>query len=240
MIEFVGEGAGISTADMHRKIREIIRKEHVKLSARFGETAVARVDPYELQVRVGGAVPAVARVYMTTVGPASNGERAGALYMEVSVGGKVVGRYGGFGKTDGPYEKGVESLGAGSLSESKDSRMDTSRIDWLGVGREVHGGDHRGVEAAIAAMEWVDYVKGMSLPFSQGHAIRELMKEFRINRITALSYDGAVYHTPGKGSEDGNWHIMGIQIPYKDGPRRLYFADGGTHLVPLCTIPVID
>ena len=241
MIEFIGEGAGISTADMNRRIRTLMRREHDRLGKLFGVNAVAMPDAYEVQVKVamGDAPQATGRVYITTVGPASNGERAGAMYMEISAGGKVVGRFGGFGKTDGSYEDGVKVLSGGRpLGESKDSAVDTSRIDWLNVGREVHGGDHKRMEAAIATMDWVDSAPNMRLPMSQGEAIKALMKEFKINRITALSYDGASFHTPGAHAEDGNWHVLGIEVPYKNGARRIYFGDCGTHLVPICTIPL--
>lgn len=243
MIEFIGEGAGISTADMNRRIRTLMRKEHGRLSKVFGVNAVSMPDAYEVQVRasVGDAPQATARVYMTTVGPASNGERAGAMYMEISAGGRVVGRYGGFGTTDGSYEEGVKVLSGGrQVRESKDSAVDTSRIDWLKVGQEVHGGDRKRMEAAIATMDWVDSVPGMRVPMSQGEAIKALMKEFKINRITAMSYDGAPFHTPGAGAEDGNWHVLGIEVPYKNGARRIYFGDCGTKLVPICTIPLVN
>ena len=241
MVEIITEGGGISTADMNRRIRAVIRREKAKFVSALGEGAVHSPDPYEvvLQSRTKSA-----RVYMVTVGPASNGERAGALYMEISVGGKVVGRYGGFGKTDGPYADGLKVFTA--LQEAHapipdTSRTpDTSRIDWLGVGQAVHGGDRKRVEAAIAEMDdsWLPYEKGMRLPFSQGYAMRALMQQFKINRIEALNYDGTKIKTPNTGEEDGNWHLMGIQVPYKDGSRRLYFADNGMELYPVCTVPM--
>ncbi len=113
-------------------------------------------------------------------------------------------------------------------------------IDWMNVGRQVYGSDRKMIEAAVAAMVWVDHVPGTRYPMGPGMAVSAFLKEFRLKIPKRVSVDGVPVKTPGSHPEDGNWTLLGVQVTYKDGPRRIVFADGGSELVTVCSYPVKD
>ena len=72
-------------------------------------------------------------------------------------------------------------------------------------------------------LEWVEIIPEMKLPFSQGYAINEMIKEFKI-KAGKIAYNGIIRN----GNEEHGFY--GIETTMG---QRLYFADCGCSLCPV-------
>ena len=76
---------------------------------------------------------------------------------------------------------------------------------------------------AIKAMEWFS-PKGAILGFTQGYAIKEAIKEFKIPNISSISDNGFF----------NGLACYGIKGHYENGIAISYFLDTGCALIPIC------
>ena len=79
------------------------------------------------------------------------------------------------------------------------------------------------ISRAISRMEWVGRTAQLSM--SSGLAIRSLIREFDIPKVSAVS-DNTIY---------GGYSLLGVEGNYSNGRARVYALDTGTQLIPLAS-----
>lgn len=99
-----------------------------------------------------------------------------------------------------------------------------SRRRWLKVAGSMAAYGMR-IQRAAEGLEWEPF--GGSLPFSQGYAIRETIKAFRM-RPSRVAVQGGVV-----AIGDESYALLGIEAEYANARVRLYVLDRGSELVPL-------
>jgi len=80
---------------------------------------------------------------------------------------------------------------------------------------------------AYKSLEWVEVVPNLEMPFSQGYAINAFIKEFRVPKVSHVSY-----HGPNVGSL-GMYAVRGH---YSNGIVDLCFVDDGVSLTPIMNV----
>ncbi len=96
------------------------------------------------------------------------------------------------------------------------------RIDWLNVGREYWEGNQDIVLAAIKMMTWEELP--FSMGFSQGYAIKEIIKEFKIPKASHIA----------DSHELAPYGLLGIRAHYTNADVDLFFVDDGIGATPIC------
>lgn len=104
--------------------------------------------------------------------------------------------------------------------------------DWLNVGKELveKMGGQDAVRAAAAGLEWIDIKANpkISLPFSQGFALKEIIRAFNLNPL-ALAY-----HTTGRVLDGHGFY--GVEAKYADRTAKLYVIDDGLSVTPVLSV----
>ena len=83
------------------------------------------------------------------------------------------------------------------------------------------------IDKAINTLEWVAVTSITSLPMSQGLAIKEIIKECKIPKVSHVAYMGSIV---------GYYGFYGIRGHYKNGTAEIFVMDTGTE----CTIMASD
>lgn len=97
-------------------------------------------------------------------------------------------------------------------------------LNWTEVGKGVNQGE---VLNQIAQLEWHPVTsETMSLPMAPGEAIKKLISEFRIPKVSAIAYNGILQNRYG---------FYGIEGNYKNGRARIYVMDKGSVLTPVAS-----
>jgi hypothetical protein len=102
------------------------------------------------------------------------------------------------------------------------------RRDYTEIGQK-EGYTKEIVDKGIASIDaWIDTTKGStSLPMSQGMAIKEVIKELRIPKVSRVAIHGAIC-----GAE-GMYGLYGIHAEYKAEFVTIYIADNGCEVIPV-------
>ena len=100
-----------------------------------------------------------------------------------------------------------------------------NRIDWMKTGAEHTKDRHEQVEEIISRMEWDSHYIGKQIAMMPALAIQAAIKEFRIPRVSAVSYNCHEFAPFG---------LYGIEGNYTNGKVRIFIVDEGSHLVPIC------
>lgn len=97
------------------------------------------------------------------------------------------------------------------------------RRDYTAIG-EREGYTKEAIDSGIlTAQDWQDISVDKSVAFSQGYAITEAIKQFRIPKVTHVSQFGMI---------DGH-SLLGIRAKYKNGLAEIYIADNGLDAIPV-------
>ena len=100
-----------------------------------------------------------------------------------------------------------------------------TRIDWMNNAKEHWQDNKERLIKIMGRMTWdTDYI-GKSLPMMPGEGIKAAIKEFRIPKVDAISYDC---------HELAPFGLCGISGHYKNADVKIYIVDEGSHLMPLC------
>ena len=103
----------------------------------------------------------------------------------------------------------------------------TFRIDWMQVGKEHWEGQKERIQDIIDRMDWDYDFRGKSVAMTAGLAINEIIKEMKMPRVTAVSYNS---------HEMAPFGIYGIEANYKNARIRLIVVDEGSCCNPICTL----
>ena len=110
--------------------------------------------------------------------------------------------------------------------------------NWLQVGaREVEaidGGKDK-IREAAAALEWINVTaqnSQMRLPFSQGFAIKEAIRQFEL-KPRAIAYHSNVLLRDNDGEGVA---IYGIHAQHANGVSTLYMLDKGDAVTPVLSV----
>jgi len=108
--------------------------------------------------------------------------------------------------------------------------MNTNRIDWMESGQEMvaQAGGKAALLAEIDRLTWHP-LPCRDVPFMQGYALGHLIKEVIHGQVRRIAWDGLLCE---------RYDLIGIEAEYPNGTYRHYWADTGTGLVPLTTVPV--
>lgn len=79
------------------------------------------------------------------------------------------------------------------------------------------------IKTAVLAIEWKE--APITMGFSQGYAIREAIKEFKVPDVSHV----------GESIALAKYGFYGIRGHYSNGIVQLYFLDIGTAIVPVAT-----
>ena len=71
--------------------------------------------------------------------------------------------------------------------------------------------------------EWQDLEKDKTMAFSQGFAVNEAIKTFKIPKVSHVAQFGMIC---GHG-------LIGIRAQYKNGVAQIYLADNGCECIPV-------
>lgn len=105
---------------------------------------------------------------------------------------------------------------------------------WTDTGAEYTGDvDRARVEQQIDALEWKQVFDGMSLPFSPGEAIKAVIAELELPKVSQIAHNG--YLTWPDGPETAHYSVYGIEANYRNGRARVYVLDTGTSCIPLAS-----
>lgn len=106
------------------------------------------------------------------------------------------------------------------------------KTDWMQVGKEYlkTDKDTATVLNEKDRLKWMPLVNGMSLPFMQGSAIKNAIKELGLPKVSAIAYGGGfgLSVEPGAG-----YGFYGIEANYKDCVIRIHLLDNGCSCTPL-------
>lgn len=113
---------------------------------------------------------------------------------------------------------------------------DTFRFDWTTVGQSFTEGRQADLVALLETIDegsrahagfdqWLEYVPGLSLPFCQGYAITEAIKQLRLPKVSHVA------HT----NRFDPYGVVIVRAHYR-GPLQVdvVILDRGTDLTPLC------
>lgn len=103
-------------------------------------------------------------------------------------------------------------------------------IEWTNLARTEFGDRLDQIIKAAKGLRWERVPQ--SMPFSQGYAIKSVIREFKMPRVDMVAYQGAGPIGDSKDREAA-YSLFGVQANYQDGPTRVLFVDKGTELVPL-------
>ena len=101
----------------------------------------------------------------------------------------------------------------------------TMRRDWKNVGLEYCPVEDRStMEAEIEHLEWHS-LSQKDVPFSQGEAIKAVIQEFRLPKVSQVAWNGVI---------GDRYALLGIECNYENGRVRLYVLDHGCGVCPIC------
>jgi hypothetical protein len=119
--------------------------------------------------------------------------------------------------------------------QDQNSEAPAERV-WSTTGAEYTGPEDRErVEREIAGLRWRKAEADMSLPMSPGLAIKEVIKQMQLPRVSRIAYNGMLEWPDG--SETATYAVYGIEANYTKGlvaRVRLYVLDTGVACIPLC------
>lgn len=103
------------------------------------------------------------------------------------------------------------------------------KIDWMDTGREfVKGaGEQAAILAEVERLTWHP-LPCQNAPAMQGLALGHLIRHVVTGKPTRIAWDGVLCN---------RYDLVGIEATYTNGTYRHYWADTGTGLVPLLTVP---
>jgi len=90
------------------------------------------------------------------------------------------------------------------------------------------------IKTAYNSLQWVKLGKGKnSIPFSQGYAINAFIQEFKVPKVTHISYHGG--EIPSK---DGGYtyQMLSVRGNHLNGTFDVCFVDDGLSLTPTLTV----
>ena len=96
------------------------------------------------------------------------------------------------------------------------------RIDWINAGREHWEGNQDKITAAIERMTWEALPCDMG--FSQGYAIREMIQQFKIPKVSHVS----------DSHELAPYGLLGIRAHYRNADVDIFAVDDGCSVAPVC------
>jgi len=97
----------------------------------------------------------------------------------------------------------------------REGRKAMNRIDWLNVGREHWEGNQEKITAIIGRMTWKSLPCDMG--FMQGEAIKEIIKEFKIPKVSHVA----------DSHEMAPYGLLGIRAHYSNADIELFAIDNG-------------
>jgi len=98
------------------------------------------------------------------------------------------------------------------------------RIDWTQVG-EAHSQDKPRITDIIHRMNWDYNYKSKQIAMMPALAIKEAIKELKIPKVSAISYNC---------HELAPYGFYGIEGNYKNARVQIFIVDEGTQIVPVC------
>jgi len=99
------------------------------------------------------------------------------------------------------------------------------KVHWTSIGAE-YTEDKERVSGIISRMEWEPPQKGKLYPMSQAMGISGAIKEYKIPKVSAISWSCHEFAPFG---------LLGIEGNYSNGKVRIFFVDDGCGLTPICT-----
>lgn len=107
----------------------------------------------------------------------------------------------------------------------------TYRRDWKACGKKYNGtpAKQKKFASSVEKMPWVktpeESEPALSIPAMQGCALNDLISEFRMPNVSAVSWQGPMLF--------GRYVLLGVEARYKNGRVRLYAAHEGHVTVPV-------
>jgi len=97
------------------------------------------------------------------------------------------------------------------------------RRDYTSIGT-VAGYDREQIDKGILTIDdWQDLKKDKTMAFSQGCAVNEAIRTFKIPHVSHVAQFGIIC---GHG-------LIGIRAQYKNGMAQIYLADNGCECIPV-------
>jgi hypothetical protein len=95
--------------------------------------------------------------------------------------------------------------------------------DYTSIG-ESSGYNQEQIDKGILTIdEWQDLAENNKMAFSQGYAVNEAIKTFKIPHVSHVAQFGMIC---GHG-------LIGIRAAYKNGIAQIYLADNGCECIPV-------
>ena len=95
--------------------------------------------------------------------------------------------------------------------------------DYTGIGAE-SGYDRGQIDKGIETIdEWQDLAENKTMAFSQGYAVNEAIKTFKIPKVSHVAQFGMIC---GHG-------LIGIRAQYQNGTAQIYLANNGCECIPV-------
>lgn len=114
--------------------------------------------------------------------------------------------------------------------------MTTTPREWLSVGEQYTGPDHRpAIERAIDALTWQDVPEDgvISGPMSPVLTLGAVIEQLALPRVSAFAFGGALLYPDGP--ETAHYQLLAVEANYTDGRCRLYLLDTGIGAMPLAS-----
>ena len=94
--------------------------------------------------------------------------------------------------------------------------------DYIEIAKDIYSKEQ--IDTGIETIdEWQDMEQNKSLAFSQGFAVNEAVRQFKIPKVSHVAQYGMIC---GHG-------LIGIRAHYKNGMAQIYLADNGTACIPV-------
>lgn len=118
--------------------------------------------------------------------------------------------------------------------------MNAPTRTWTNIGREWTAFEpHKTRFAEIFEnLDWreVPQNEKMSLPFSQGHALRAAIEALEIPNVSHLAWNGSFSVPFIEGVQEGGvYAVYGVEGHYENARVRIYLLDAGVKVVPLAS-----
>lgn len=140
---------------------------------------------------------------------------------------------------DGMFRSGVTVLVDGrevyeyNYLDRVELREGEPRRDWMTIAQE--GGQlfeqRERIELMIERLKWQEHPLPDKLPMSPGLAIKKIISEFTVPKVSAVALsDDDLIIPDGDDGERAYLAMYGIEGNYRNGRVRLYVIDFGSHL----------
>lgn len=124
------------------------------------------------------------------------------------------------------FENKLNNIEIEALHESNVSHED---VDWTNVCKNEFPTELDKILASINSLEW-EPVSG-SKPMGPALAIKSVIKEFKIPKVSLVAYNGTPFGT--KDEPGAAYSVFGIEATYTNGKYRLFFVDCGSEIIPV-------